>query len=91
MPLPPDPRDFTYYCDSFRFLLSIFSGRAQFNFIISIKNLCVLLLNFFKNLRNALLYCQLAIGVGAFFRCSITLQRIRDISLILNLTEDNLQ
>ena len=31
MPLPPDLRDFTYYCDSFRFsrlLLSIFSGRA---------------------------------------------------------------
>ena len=46
---------------------------GQFNLIIRIKNLTVPFFYTFKNLRNTLLYCQLTIRIGAFFRCSVKL------------------
>ena len=65
--------------------------RAEFNFVIGIENFSMTFLNSLKDFSDSLLNGQLSVGVRTLLRCRIKLKRIRNITLILNFAENNLE
>ena len=65
--------------------------RAEFNFVIGIENFSMTFLNSLKDFSDSLLNGQLSVGVRTLLLCRIKLKRIRNITLILNFAENNLE